>query len=71
MAKVKCPYFLSKSNGTKCYINCSTDQHMNNNAVRNEYSEPLVRKVCWEVNCCNDYFHCKTYVDLKKGCENY
>lgn len=67
MSKVKCPYFLSRTNGQKLYINCSTEKHINDTSLRKEFSCVEARKVCYEINCCNDFYHCGNYVELKKG----
>jgi kynurenine formamidase len=64
LPKVKCPYFLSKTNGHKLYINCSTEKYINSNSLRKEFEFKEVRRVCYETNCCNDYKHCKNFVKL-------
>mgnify|MGYP006912197381 CR=1 FL=1 len=65
LSRVKCPYFLSRTNGHKLYINCSTEEHINETSLRKEFNYIESRKVCFEVNCCNDFYHCDNYVKLK------
>lgn len=63
--KVKCPYFLSRTNGKKLFINCSTENHINKSSLRKEFNTVEARKVSYEINCCSDPKHCKNYQFLK------
>jgi hypothetical protein len=65
LSRVKCPYFLSRTNGHKLYINCSTEEHINETSLRKEFNYIESRKVCFGVNCCDDFYHCDNYVKLK------
>lgn len=64
MAKAQCPFFLSRSNGKKLYINCSTDSYMNEKSLRKEFNTIEARKISYEINCCNDYAHCRNYIQM-------
>lgn len=38
---------------------------MNSNSLRKEFDYVESRKVCYEINCCNDFEHCVNYLALK------
>lgn len=67
MQKVKCPYFLSKTNGKMLYINCSAEKYINNESLRKEFVSAEARKVCYDLNCCNEFVLCGNYVDLNQS----
>lgn len=68
--KVKCPFFMNRTNGKKLYINCSTEDHINSSSIQEAFNTIEARKVCYQINCCNDYSHCKNYVQLRKVINN-
>ena len=67
MANVKCPYFFGKTNGSKLYINCSAEKFINDESLRKEFVCKEARKVCYDLNCCNEFVLCKNYITLNKA----
>lgn len=67
MGTVKCPYFLSKTNGKNLYINCSAEKFINDESLRKEFVCKEARKVCYELNCCSEFVLCQNYVTLNKA----
>lgn len=69
MAKeIKCPKFLSKTNGKFCYINCTNDNSNFNNTdnnVRAQFGDKEVRKKHLMEHCCGDYKSCSYYKRLE------
>lgn len=62
-----CPYFLSRTNGSKNYINCSKDKKIQN-SERIEFDDVEDRKTYYENVCCSERFtECYQSQNFREG----
>lgn len=65
--KKKCRYFLSRTNGKRLYINCSTDKTIQS-SERVQFSNAKDRKLYYNNVCCSERFtECYKYQQLREG----
>ncbi len=68
--EIKCPKFLSKTNGKFCYINCTNDKNNlidTDNNFRAQFDDKEIRKEYLMEHCCGDYKNCDYYKILEEN----
>lgn len=67
----KCPYFLSRTNGKKLYVNCSNTGSIQC-AIRVEFNNIEERSLYYSNICCSERFtECYRYQDLREDKNEY